>query len=774
MSDARLMGHLERIQFFSDAFARLPFSSIEDVAETTVALLCSTLRYKRAAIVSTRAGEAPVVLAAHGHGEGREATDPWREHEVALATVCGDVDAALLIQADSRDKRIADMVQELGLGSPLLVAPLRGRYEGHEKQFGFAILAGPNPHASRDADVISLGVLANTIAAALAHCTDRNRLAEASERLADKLRGNDEPGGALRATHADKVAILDSLVEQVVYYDTDMRVRWANRAACNAVGAERDEILGQRCYTVWEDRSERCTDCPATDVLQTGQPMEKERLARDGRVWQVRTLPLRDPSDHVEGCVKVALDVTQDAQRRYELHEKALALQAANMELEAQKQQLQAQQQELESINQQLQSARDTAEGANRSKSEFLANMSHEIRTPMTAILGFADLLREDIPGCAECPRFHGCRLRQHDKERIDTIRSNGEYLLTIINDILDLSKIEAGKMTIEHVPVSPCKIIAQVASLCRVRAEAKHVDFKIEYKGSIPETIATDPTRLRQILINVVGNAVKFTEQGSVRVVVQLARADTPTPSVEFDVIDTGVGMPPEQVGQLFQAFTQADASTTRKFGGTGLGLLISKRLAETLGGDVRVVETEPGVGTRFRISISTGSLHDVKMLDDPHTATVVTRSEDPERDPAGTEIPPGCRILLAEDGPDNQRLIAFLLKRAGAQVTVVENGQLAVEAALEAPQTGEPFDVILMDMQMPVMDGYTATRTLREQNYDGAIIALTAHAMAEDREKCLDAGCSDYATKPVNRAALLKVIRQQIERSASYGSSR
>jgi len=402
--------------------------------------------------------------------------------------------------------------------------------------------------------------------------------------------------------------------------------------------------------------------------------------------------------------------------------------------------------------------AKEAAEVASRAKSEFLANMSHEIRTPMTAILGFADVLLEQG------------NLEGAPPEKIEattTIRRNGEYLLAIINDILDLSKIEAGKMTLERVACSPCEIVAEVVSLVRVRAKAKGLSLDVEYEGPMPETIRTDPTRLRQILINIVGNAIKFTEVGGVRLVPSLVQVGEEA-FMQFDVVDSGVGMDGDQVARLFQPFTQADASTTRKFGGTGLGLTICRRFAAMLGGDITVVESQEGAGTRFRVAVAAGSLDGVEMLKDPASATVVSARSSKASAQADQADLRGRRLLLAEDGPDNQRLIAHVLSSVGAEVNVVENGKLAVESALAAHDAGKPFDVVLMDMQMPVMDGYEATRRLRGECYAGPIIALTAHAMGGDREKCIHSGCDDYATKPIDRNELISAINTLIERSA------
>jgi CheY-like chemotaxis protein len=291
------------------------------------------------------------------------------------------------------------------------------------------------------------------------------------------------------------------------------------------------------------------------------------------------------------------------------------------------------------------------------------------------------------------------------------------------------------------------------------VKAGGKGLSFNVEYIGAVPEIIHTDPMRLRQILINLIGNAIKFTETGSVRLITYFLDTGN-DPQMQFDVVDTGVGMAQEQIARLFQPFTQADASTTRRFGGTGLGLTISKRFAEILGGDISVVESEQGVGTRFRATVATGSMDGVTMVEDPMSAASVVVDHAPQTSSMNRPDLDGCRILLAEDNATNQVLVATILRKSGAHVTSVENGKLAVEAALSARDEGRPFDVVLMDIQMPVMDGYEATTLLRRKGYAGPVVALTAHAMESDRQKCMEAGCDDFATKPINRNELIETI--------------
>ncbi len=394
---------------------------------------------------------------------------------------------------------------------------------------------------------------------------------------------------------------------------------------------------------------------------------------------------------------------------------------------------------------------------AAKSKSVFLANMSHEIRTPMTAILGFTDLMLD--PQQSSADRINS----------IQTIRRNGEHLLTIINDILDLSKIEAGKMDIESIPCSPCEILADVACLMRDRAMQKNLALEIEYGSAIPEKIHSDPTRLRQILLNLVSNAIKFTKTGGIRIVTRLIDPpDVNSPRMRFEVIDTGIGLTPQQQGKLFKAFAQADTSTTRHFGGTGLGLTISLKLAKMLGGDITVSSTY-GQGTSFTVTVQAGKLAGIAMIENPREA--MTEPAPPvltggHKKPKQLE---GIRILLAEDGVDNQRLISFVLRKEGATIELADNGQIAYDGAMQAVQGGQPFDVILMDMQMPQLDGYGATNLLRSQGYKGPIIALTAHAMSSDRDKCLNAGCDDFATKPINKAKLIEVILRYTQTTVS-----
>ena len=412
---------------------------------------------------------------------------------------------------------------------------------------------------------------------------------------------------------------------------------------------------------------------------------------------------------------------------------------------------------ELNELNERLETQTEVARtkaneatSATRAKSEFLANMSHEIRTPMTAILGFADILIDNV-------------VEKENRKSARTIKENGEYLLVLINDILDLSKIESGKLDIERIESSPHQILADVVSLMTVRAKAKGLSLALQFNGPIPETISVDPNRLRQILINVVGNAIKFTETGAVRIDACLMTSSDDGTKLRFNVTDTGIGIASENIEGIFKPFTQADGSTTRRFGGTGLGLSISRRLVELLGGKFSVSSTV-GEGSTFSFTISTGPLDSVRLLHAMPDPAESTTTEKISTETGGSII--GNRVLLAEDGPVNQRLISFILRKAGAEVIVAGNGQHAVDLVNAARLDGCPFDVILMDMQMPVMDGYAATRQLRAEGYTLPIVALTAHAMSTDRAKCLEAGCDDYATKPVDKGRLIDTVARHSRR--------
>jgi signal transduction histidine kinase/DNA-binding NarL/FixJ family response regulator len=387
------------------------------------------------------------------------------------------------------------------------------------------------------------------------------------------------------------------------------------------------------------------------------------------------------------------------------------------------------------------------AKAATAAKSRFLAHMSHEIRTPLTALLGFAEML--EAPALGESDRLNYAMI----------VRRNGAHLLSVINDILDLSKVEAGKLKLEILECALPALMADVSALMKGRAAERGLAYAVRVESPVPTKVRTDPTRLRQVLLNVVGNALKFTEKGGVTVSLGF---DPARDRLRFSIADTGIGMTPEQLGRLFHAFEQADPSTTRRFGGSGLGLAVSRELVVALGGEIDV-RSELGRGSTFVVSVPTGwaagSELTTILLEAPRAAGA---------GPAADARFEGS-VLFADDGPDNQILVATLLRKHGLEPVVVENGALARARALEAWRAGAPFDLVLMDMEMPVMDGYTATRELRAAGYRGPVVALTAHAMGEERAKCLSAGCDEYVRKPIDRAELASVLRRHLRAQGS-----
>ncbi|MNK12043.1 Aerobic respiration control sensor protein ArcB [compost metagenome] len=381
-----------------------------------------------------------------------------------------------------------------------------------------------------------------------------------------------------------------------------------------------------------------------------------------------------------------------------------------------------------------LERALSEAESASRLKSSFLANMSHEIRTPLGAILGFTELLED--PNLSAQDRAH----------YLEVVQRNGYTLSHLINDILDLSKVESNHLDIETLRVSLRSIVEEVISLLEVRAREQKIYLNVEYIDSPPDAILTDPVRVKQVLMNLVGNALKFTNEGGVTLTVTANRD-----KLRFAIQDTGIGIDDSQKDKLFKPFTQADSSTTRIFGGTGLGLALSIRLAELLGGGIELVRSVPGQGSLFCFTIKLVSLQ-------PLPEPAVRSSSEP-----AIQHLKGLRLLICEDSTDNQKLVQLMLQKEGAEMTMASNGQEGYEKAVT-----QDFDLILMDIQMPVMDGYEATQKLRGGGYKKPIVALTAHAMSDEHLRCLEAGCNDYLTKPIDRKKLIESILKYTGREA------
>jgi signal transduction histidine kinase/ActR/RegA family two-component response regulator len=394
-------------------------------------------------------------------------------------------------------------------------------------------------------------------------------------------------------------------------------------------------------------------------------------------------------------------------------------------------------------------SAQRQAHKLAQAKSEFLAKMSHEIRTPLNGVIAAADLMA-------------ATQLNDEQRELLDTLRLSAKTLLGIINDILDFSKIEAGRMVLETLPFTPTVLVEEVVSIMAPAAHSKGLTVRTELSSSLPHSVAGDPLRLRQILLNFVGNAIKFTACGEVVIrAMRLKKGEGQLAWLRFEVQDTGVGIPPEKQAGIFDAFTQADSSVTRQYGGTGLGLAICKRLVELMGGQIGVY-SQPGQGSCFWFEV-------------PLPVIQENAPEETTAQPSGSALNSheldGVRVLLVEDNPVNQKVAIRMLQKLGCVVELAENGQQALEKLERAS-----YDIVLMDMQMPVMDGLTATRLLRQREqqtgHHQVVIALTANAMQTDRELCLEAGMDDYLSKPLTLDALqvmlLRWVAQHKQRAA------
>ncbi|MBN2293692.1 MAG: PAS domain S-box protein [Pirellulales bacterium] len=545
--------------------------------------------------------------------------------------------------------------------------------------------------------------------------------------------------------------LLDTLPSAIFYKDLDGRYLGCNETLMQWLDCSREQILGRTDHQLYPtDLADIYRKYDQELLIDPGRRRyESEFGAVDGKRRDVliHTATFRNAQGHVAGLVSVVTDISDRKQSEKDLIE-----------------------------------AKHAAESASRAKDEFIANMSHEFRTPLTAILGFSDVLLENL---TESENFHAAK----------TIKRNGSHLLEIINDILDITKIQAGKLQVERIPCSPFRIIADMMSLMSVRAEAKGLSLNIRQEGALPEVILTDMNRLRQILVNLIGNAIKFTENGRIDVIVRFLKGSEKgqTDKLEFEVSDTGIGMSSEQMERIFKPFTQADSSATRRFGGTGLGLIISHKLTRILGGDVSV-SSVLGKGCQFRATIETGPLENVRMIEAKDAKN--GRPELSANDDQDNDVPPklDCRILLVEDGPDNQRLISFLLRKAGATVEIASNGLEGIQKAMpkydskdadlpdrhnsekDPPRVSvdgktnaeEPFDIILMDMQMPVMGGAQAVQRLRHANYRGPIICISAHSTPDAIEMALEAGCDEYLSKPIDKHRLLSTIANYLTRSS------
>jgi PAS domain S-box-containing protein len=501
---------------------------------------------------------------------------------------------------------------------------------------------------------------------------------------------------------------LDTLAEGLLVLDRQQNIVLANEALCRLLGRTPESLIGLKVQALpWLtiDPSSSPAEQPWTRTLARGHSVVNETIKlvdadSKTRTFIVNCAPVLG-GKRPAGVLVSLDDVTQ-----------------------------------LEESKVELSKAKQKAEAANQAKSEFLANVSHDIRTPMNAILGFTELLK----------RGHG-RSEADAKKYLDTIHASGKHLLELINDILDLSKIESGQLEPERSTCSPYTIVNEVVTALAVKAREKSITLALETRWPIPASITTDATYLRRIVTNLVGNAVKFTERGGVTVVLRLERAGASR--IAIDVVDTGIGIAADKLDKVFDPFVQADSSVTRRFGGTGLGLTISRRLARALGGDI-AAKSEHGRGSTFTVTADTGSLDGIRMLAEADVAPMPAAAAASERWHF-----PGGRILIVDDGPENRELLRLVLSDSGLDIVEAENGLEALQKMRE-----QPCDLVLMDMQMPIMDGYTAARRMREMGVTVPIIAMTANAMKGAEKEVVDAGCSGLLTKPIDIERTLQVL--------------
>lgn len=512
---------------------------------------------------------------------------------------------------------------------------------------------------------------------------------------------------------------VDKAPEMIMWVEINSQIHYANRAACSLLGYQATEMIGK---SLWEF----CPEWPKEKRLR-----EENVVGSDGSLVFDINFNCKDGAE-----IPIAVTVNE---LKYDPGKNFLCVFGRDIR------------EHIQTINA-LKKAGAKAEVATRAKSEFLATMSHEIRTPLTAILGYSDALHN----FGEIKKAPASRINM-----LSAIKRNGCHLLDLINDILDLSQIEAGQLDLNQTPSSPFALVQEVGANLLGRAQAKGIVFRIECTTPIPHEMSIDPMRFRQILTNLIGNAIKFTDKGNVLVRLSILNSTVEQDFLVVEVVDTGIGIPLEKQAVIFSPFTHGHDQQVRRSQGTGLGLSICQRLVVAGGGKI-TVQSKVDQGSVFAFTVPLTSTLNLWRPKNPdllaQQALYASHQEIPNINLSET------RILLVEDTPDTRELLTLFLEEAGATVSVATNGIDGVRTAIAAIQADSPYDLILMDMRMPGVPGFDATRKIRESGYTCPIIAITAYAMKGDKQACLDAGCDAYVTKPIDLRSLFETIEQQL----------
>ena len=539
-------------------------------------------------------------------------------------------------------------------------------------------------------------------------------LQSANEELETSKNEVVESNKALAAARNDLENLLNSSRLPTLFVDVEHKIQLFTPAMTEIYNL-RPADLGRPI----EELTHHIIDMPpllsAEELRNLDAPKSAEIRATDGTWYIRRIFPYLTGDEKLQGMVVTFSDVTKLKETTEELRRRS----------------------------EELDEAKRKAEAASRAKTAFLANMSHEIRTPMTAILGFTSLLLE---------RFEG----GDELKALKTIERNANFLLDIINDILDIAKIEEGNLDVKQQPVDPRELIEDLAELMRLRAREKNLELTVEIDDAIPDKLLLDPTRTHQVLLNLIGNAIKFTDEGSVTVRARFIDGETPV--FRCDVIDTGIGISDQEQRQIFNAFSQSDTSASRRHEGTGLGLTISRRIADRLGASLDV-ESQLGEGTTFTFEVPTR-----RPSEDHGQGLALSPGDELEATkPGNTQL--DAQVLVVDDQEDIRELLRHILTRSGATVETASNGVEALKKVDDMADQSRHYDVVVMDMQMPEMDGYETTRKLRQRGFKGSIVALTAAAMGGDAQRCLEAGCTSYLAKPIDPENLVKKLAEHVD---------